>query len=59
MANEFVNRNYKVAIMCCDPNEGKPFFFLNEKIEFINLNGTGKEYNKDRKRIIMSLRQIR
>lgn len=44
MANEFVNRNYKVAIMCCDPNEGKPFFFLNEKVEFINLNGTGKEY---------------
>lgn len=44
MAKEFVNCNYKVDIMCCDPNEGKPFFFLNEKIEFINLNGTVKEY---------------
>lgn len=44
MANEFVKRNYNVAIVCNDPDYGTPFFFLDKKAQFINLNGTGKEY---------------
>ena len=44
MANELVKRNHRVAVVCNDPDAGKPFFFLDKKVQFINLNGTGKEY---------------
>lgn len=42
MANEFTNRGHNVFLICCDPQVGKPFYPLSEKIKFFNLNGTGK-----------------
>lgn len=44
MANEFVKRKHNVTIVVSDPDKGYPFYFLDEKVKFINLNGTGKEY---------------
>lgn len=44
MANEFVKRKHNVTIVVSDPEKGYPFYFLDEKVKFINLNGTGKEY---------------
>lgn len=44
MANEFIDRGYEVSIVCCDKNSGLPFYYLNESVNFINLNGSGKEY---------------
>lgn len=43
MANEFVKRGHDMTIICCEKKQGKPFFPLSEKVEFINLNDTGKE----------------
>lgn len=43
MANEFVNRGHSITIICCEKKQGKPFFPLNEKVNFVNLNNTGKE----------------
>ena len=43
MANEFIRRNHIVTVVCNDIDYGKPFFFLNKKVQFINLNGTGKK----------------
>ena len=42
MANEFIARGHTVSIVCCDKKRGLPFYYLNKKVEFINLNGTGK-----------------
>lgn len=43
MANEFVDRGYNITIICCEKKQGKPFFKLSDKVNFINLNDTGKE----------------
>lgn len=42
MANEFVNRGYDVYAVCCDWEQGKPFYELDEQIRFINIDGSGK-----------------
>lgn len=44
MANEFIERGHDITIICCDPNKGMPFYQLNNKVELINLNGTGKDF---------------
>ena len=43
MANEFVDRGHNITIICCEKKQGKPFFKLSDKVNFINLNDTGKE----------------
>ena len=43
MANEFIDRGHNITIICCEKKQGKPFFQLNEKVNFVNLNNTGKE----------------
>ena len=45
MSNEFVNRGHQVFIVCCDKNLGLPFYDLNEDVKFMNLNGTGKDFD--------------
>lgn len=42
MANELTKRGYDITVVCCDPKNGSMFFPLNEKVKFINLNGSGK-----------------
>lgn len=42
MANELTKRDYDITVVCCDPKNGSMFFPLNEKVKFINLNGSGK-----------------
>lgn len=42
MANEFVKRGHEICIVCCDPNDGMPFFYLDNRVTFINLNASGK-----------------
>lgn len=42
MANEFVKRGHEICIICCDPNDGMPFFYLDNRVKFINLNASGK-----------------
>ena len=42
MANELAKRGYDVSVIVCDPKKGRPFFYLADKVKFINLNGTGK-----------------
>lgn len=42
MANEFVKRGHEICIVCCDPNDGMPFFYLDNRVKFINLNASGK-----------------
>ncbi len=36
-ANEFVNREYEVSIVCMDPDLGVPKFSLDSKVDFVNL----------------------
>lgn len=43
MANAFINKGHVVNIICCDYKKGLPAFYLDKKINFVNLNGTGKE----------------
>lgn len=43
MANEFVNREHNITIICCEKKQGKPFFELSDKVNLVNLNDTGKE----------------
>lgn len=43
MANEFVNRGYDVYAVCCDWEQGKPFYELDEQVRFINIDGSGKQ----------------
>lgn len=43
MANEFANRGHNITIICCEKKQGKPFFELSDKVNFVNLNDTGKE----------------
>lgn len=42
MSNEFVKRGHEIYIVCCDPNDGMPFFYLDNRVKFINLNASGK-----------------
>lgn len=42
MANEFVKRGHEICIACCDPIDGIPFFYLDNRVKFINLNASGK-----------------
>lgn len=42
MANEFVKRGHEICIVCCDPINGMPFFYLDNRVKFINLNASGK-----------------
>ena len=44
MANELIARGHKVTIVCCDRNVGCPFYYLDKQVNFINLNGTGKNF---------------
>lgn len=43
MANEFIGRGHNITIICCEKKQGKPFFQLSDKVNFVNLNDTGKE----------------
>lgn len=43
MANAFINKGHVVNVICCDYKKGLPAFYLDKKINFVNLNGTGKE----------------
>lgn len=48
-ANEFTKRGYEVSIVCLDTEKGKPLFYLNSYVDFINLaykysKYTGVEY---------------
>lgn len=43
-ANEFTQRGHEVFLVCMDAEEGKPFFPLDEKINFINLATKTKYY---------------
>lgn len=36
-ANEFVNRGYEASIVCMDQDIGMPYFYLDSRVEFINL----------------------
>ncbi len=43
MSNEFVGRGYEVYAVCCDWEIGKPFYELDRRVNFINLDGNGTE----------------
>lgn len=43
-ANEFVKRGYDVSFVCLDTEEGKPLYFLDNSVKFINLAFLGEEY---------------
>ena len=43
MANELVSRGYDVYAVCCDWEQGKPFYELDEQVKFINIDGSGKQ----------------
>lgn len=43
MANAFINKGHVVNVICCDYKKGLPAFYLDKEINFVNLNGTGKE----------------
>lgn len=43
MSNEFVRRGYEVYAVCCDWEIGKPFYELDRRVNFINLDGSGTE----------------
>ena len=63
MANEFVNRGYDVYAVCCDWEQGKPFYELDEQVKFINIDGSGKQtkfskYLKIEKEILRLFRKI-
>lgn len=36
-ANEFINRKYEISIVCMDPDLGMPKFYLDDRVNFINL----------------------
>lgn len=38
MANELVDRGHEVTVVCSDPKSGNPFFYLSDKVNFVNLN---------------------
>lgn len=44
MANELIKRGHEITVICSDKNYGLPFFKLDKNINFINLNGTGKNF---------------
>ena len=43
MANEFVKRNYDVYAICCDWEKGLPFYKLDNRVNFINIDGSGTQ----------------
>lgn len=43
MANEFVKRNYDVYAICCDWEKGLPFYKLDNRVNFINIDGRGTQ----------------
>ncbi|MDO4920609.1 MAG: hypothetical protein Q4E64_02110 [Phascolarctobacterium sp.] len=44
-ANEFTKRGYEVTYICLDTEEGKPYYFLDDKVNFVNLCYIGEKYN--------------
>lgn len=42
-SNEMVNRGHEVILICNDIKHGLPFYPLDNKVKFINLNGTNKK----------------
>lgn len=63
MANEFVSRGYDVYAVCCDWEQGKPFYELDEQVKFINIDGSGKQtkfskYLKIEKEVLRLFRKI-
>lgn len=43
MANELSERGAQITVVCCDNENGLPFFPLSQKLNFINLNGSGRD----------------
>lgn len=43
MANELSERGAQITVVCCDNENGLPFFPLSQKVNFINLNGSGRD----------------
>lgn len=43
MSNEFVRRGYAVYAVCCDWEIGKPFYELDRRVNFINIDGSGTD----------------
>ena len=41
MSNEFVKRNYDVYAVCCDWENGRPFYSFDDRVRFINIDGSG------------------
>lgn len=37
MANAMAKKGHEVCIICVDKNDGKPFFYLDNKVKFVNL----------------------
>lgn len=63
MANEFVKRGYNVYAVCCDWEQGTPFYELDERVNFINIDGSGKQtkfarYLKIEKEILRLFKKI-
>ena len=63
MANEFVKRGYNVYAVCCDWEQGVPFYELDERVKFINIDGSGKQtkfarHLKIEKEILRLLKKI-
>lgn len=63
MANEFVKRGYNVYAVCCDWEKGVPFYELDERVKFINIDGSGKQtkfarHLKIEKEILRLLKKI-
>jgi len=63
MANEFVRRGYNVYAVCCDWEQGTPFYELDERVNFINIDGSGKQtkfarYLKIEKEILRLFKKI-
>jgi glycosyltransferase involved in cell wall biosynthesis len=46
MANAFVARGHEVYTVCNDFRTGRPFYPLDDRVHFINLNGTGRRKRK-------------
>lgn len=48
MSNEFVRRGYEVYAVCCDWEDGTPFYELDGRVNFINIDasGTDKKFAK-------------
>ena len=63
MSNEFVRRGYEVYAVCCDWEAGKPFYELDRRVNFINLDGSGTEkkfakYLKIERELLRLLKKI-